>query len=132
MKKKVIQEIKNHLAQELAELAEIPETPSSQQRILELQRLLLQYQFLPVPEYTSEDVICPASLVELELDGRRSFCFIVPQGGGMVMQIDGKPIQVVSPQSPLGEALLGKRVGQTVQIETSTRAVRIYSIVSLL
>ena len=131
MKKKVIQEIKNHLAQELAELAEMPETPSSQERILELQRLLLQYQFLPVCEYTSEDVICPASLVEVELDGRRSFCFIVPQGGGMVMQIDGKPIQVVSPQSPLGEALLGKRVGQTVQIETSTRALRIYSIVSL-
>lgn len=131
MKKKVIVEIKNFLIQELSELAHSADQTESAQRIAEIQRLLVQYQFLPVREYNDEDVICPAALVELELAQSRTFCFIVPQGGGLVMQVDGKPVQVVTPYSPLGEALLGKKVGQVVEVQMPGRPARVYRVVSL-
>jgi transcription elongation GreA/GreB family factor len=31
--------------------------------------------------------------------------------------VEEKPVQVVTPQSPLGEALLGKKVGDRVRVE---------------
>lgn len=131
MKKKIIQEIQNYLAQELASLAENERSDGAIQRIVEIQRLMLQYQFLPVREYGVDDVICPAALVELDLSGHRTYCFIVPQGGGMVMQINGKAVQVVTPHSPLGEALLGKRVGDRIEVQMSGRSTRVYHVVSI-
>lgn len=130
MKKKIIQEIQSHLADELASLAKNEQSTEALERIVEIQRLLLQYQFLPIREYGVEDVICPATLVELDLAGLRTYCFIVPQGGGMIMQIDGKPVQVVTSNSPLGGALLGKRVGDSIELQVG-RSTRIYRVVSI-
>ena len=37
--------------------------------------------------------------------------FLVPGGMGLTVTVDGRPIQLVSPDSPLGQALLGRRPG---------------------
>lgn len=137
-KRKVVQEIQNYLAEELASLLplaeqadagknELPE--ESAQRIREIQQQLTMYKFLPVREYGAEDVICPSALVELELTGRRAFYFIVPSGGGLIMKVDGNPVQVITPQSPLGGALMGRRAGDLVRVETQG-APRDYRVVS--
>jgi transcription elongation GreA/GreB family factor len=138
-KRKVVEEIQAHLAEELkgllpsAEKAEsgeasMPEGTAS--RIREIQQQLTMYRFLPMREYGADDVVVPSALVELELSGRRAFYLVVPSGGGLVMKIEGHPIQVVTPQSPLGNALLGKRLGDTVRVETAG-APREYVIVSM-
>ena len=121
-KREVIQQIQEYLQQEL--------TDAPEERKSEIERLLLVYRFLPARNLGPEDVICPAALVELELNGQVTFCFITPQGGGLVTTIGGKPLQVVTPQSPLGEALLGKKPGETASVE-SRQGLRTYRIVSL-
>ena len=37
----------------------------------------------------------------------------------MTVTYDGKKILVITPQAPLGEALIGRRVGDAVEVETS-------------
>lgn len=103
---------------------------AQQARVDELSRLLLMYKYLPVRELGPDDVVCAAALVELEINHTRAFYFIAPQGGGLVTRVQGKPVQVLTPASPMGEALLGKRVGDLVEIETrdSVREYRVLSI----
>jgi len=100
------------------------------QRAQEIQQLLVMYRFLPVREYGREDVVCPGALVELDLDGTRAHYFIAPNGGGLIANVDGKPVQVITPQSPLGEALLGRKVGDIVEVEIRGK-MREYEIVSM-
>jgi len=125
-KKQVIEEIETYLRDTLSA------TPSdSRQEAEEIEKLLTMYRFLPVREFTDTDMICPSTLVELEFNGSRAFYFIVPRGGGLVTRIDGQPVQVITPQSPIGEALLGRRVGDVVRVSVreSFREYRILSIV---
>jgi transcription elongation GreA/GreB family factor len=102
------------------------------QRAADLQALISVYRLMPLPELGAGDPIAPGALVELELEdgGRRSRYFIVPRGGGTTVTIGGAAIQVVAPQSPLGEALIGRRAGDTVDVETKDR-VREYQVVSV-
>ncbi|MEI9963283.1 MAG: hypothetical protein WDM76_19860 [Limisphaerales bacterium] len=49
--------------------------------------------------------------MELETDGESTFYFIGPRAGGTEVLHDKKEILVITPQSPLGEQLLGKKSG---------------------
>lgn len=105
------------------------------QRAAELQSQLLMWKHLPIREYGPEDVACPAALIELEFQGgpgrsTRAFYFIAPQGGGLVTRVDGHPVQVITPNSPMGEALMGRKEGELVEVETrgSVRAYRVISV----
>ncbi len=124
-KKKVIAEIQNYLAQELSDLASALEKPNAidpeamrdiAARVDEIKQQLTMYKFLPVRAYTSEDVICPGGLVELEFNQMHAFYLIVPKGGGLVTRVEGQAVQVITPNSPLGEAVLGKRVGDAAEV----------------
>lgn len=129
-KKEVIEQVQAYLAEELSQLVNAA-SPEEVARAAEIQKQLVMYRFLPMREYGKDDVVCPSALVELELNGRRAFYFIVPQGGGLVTSVGGVPVQVITPQSPLGEVLLGKKAGEEVRVETSGGGHRVYRIVSL-
>lgn len=90
---------------------------------------LLMFRFLPARPLSREDVVCPGALVKLALQGpgSLSFCLIVPNQGGLILQWRGLPLQVVTPLSPLGEALLGKSVGQQAQLQVR-HGQRVYEI----
>ena len=126
-KRKVISEIQNYLA---TELSSIHEDPGSRARVGEIRDLLLMYKFLPVRDYGADDVVCAGGLVEVEVNGMHTYCLIVPKGGGLVTSVDGKAIQVLTPESPLGGALLGQRAGVQVKValgkgERTYRIVRV-------
>src|SRR4051794_13672022 len=128
MNKQVLVElIRKHLGEELAELqrsAEGDVVPSAAREALreragEVERQLLMFRFLPVRELGEGEVVCPAALVELELlagKGIRAFYFVTPQSGGLVTSLEGRPVQVVSTQSPIGAAILGKKAGDVVEV----------------
>jgi hypothetical protein len=143
-KVQVITQIKEYLAQELKELETPagsainrvrPEAPQldeeAEQRMKDLKSLLLMYRFLPVRNYNAEDVIVPSALVQLQLGSAVAYYFIAPQGGGLITNVDGKAVQVITPNSPLGDALLGKKAGDKVQVEIRG-GIREYQILSVL
>ncbi len=54
------------------------------------------------------------ALIEAEEDGEPVTFFLAPEGGGTRLQ---GGVQVVTPASPLGQALLGKRAGDEVELK---------------
>lgn len=122
-KRRVVEEITAFLNDELAE--------AGPERAAEIRRLLQMYRFLPVREFGPDDVVCPSALVGLELQGGPTTHFlIVPSGGGLVTRIEGLPVQVITPQSPMGEALMGKKAGDQVVVEARTEK-RCYRVLSV-
>src|SRR3954471_18577763 len=63
------------------------------QRAAELQSQITMWKFLPLREYGAEDLACPGALIELEHGKTRAFYFIAPRGGGLVMRLEGRPVQ---------------------------------------
>lgn len=62
-------------------------------------------------------VIQASALVTLEdEDGSRSVFFVAPFGGGATLSADGAAAQVITPQSPLGQALLGRAQGDVIEL----------------
>ena len=50
--------------------------------------------------------------MELDADRTRSLYFIGPRNGGLEVQFGRKEVTVITPQSPLGQNLMGKKSGQ--------------------
>lgn len=131
-KRSVIRMIQSHLEDELSERRasdSISRSPSPE--LQELERAVLMYRFLPIRDFTDEDVVAPASLVELELSGRHLWVLVVPNHGGLVTSHEGRPVQVVTPNSPLGEAMLGKKTGESFTVEAGS-GIREYRILRIL
>lgn len=78
------------------------------------------YGTLPLPEFKANDVIALGAVVEVESGGtggktRRHRYFIGPRAGGLELRVGGHDLLVLTPQSPLGRQLIGRRVGETIQ-----------------
>lgn len=61
--------------------------------------------------------IAVSALVTIERGGARMRAFLAPAGGGMTVRCAGDDVQVITPRSPLGRALLGARAGDVVEVE---------------
>jgi transcription elongation GreA/GreB family factor len=83
------------------------------ERVRDLERTDNALQFLDLPACT---VVAAGALAELESDDGRHTYFMAPLGGGMKTTLEGTEIQVITPQSPLGHALLGRHAGDTVEL----------------
>ncbi len=70
------------------------------------------YETLATRNFGSDEPIELTALVELETDGVRGIYFIGPKSGGLEIKLKGKEIMVITPQSPLGQNLMGKKSGQ--------------------
>lgn len=87
-------------------------------------------EFLELRDFGKKDPIGPSALVELAVDGERSVFFLADVGGGRKVAVGGVEIQVVTAEAPLGQALLGKRQGDSFEMRVK-RDVREYDIVEV-
>jgi len=69
------------------------------------------YQSLQIRDFDPNDPIDLTAVVELDAGGSRSTYFIGPKSGGLELQYQGNEIVVITPQSPLGQNLVGKTAG---------------------
>ncbi len=133
-KRAIVQQIIRHLGQQLEHLAgssramhadasdeqnkpedkydtrglETAYLASSQARLAtEIEEALAAYQTLALRKFTADAPIDLTALVELELRGERLYYFLGPKGGG----IEVKEVLVITPESPIGKELLGKKIG---------------------
>ena len=67
----------------------------------------------------------------MEADSARSIYFIGPRNGGLEIKHQRKEIMVITPQSPLGQNLMGKKTGEkwTAKLGGVTVKSRIVSVV---
>jgi transcription elongation GreA/GreB family factor len=78
-------------------------------RAQEIRKSLESYQKLVLRGFDDETPIRLTALVTIEAeDGRIRKVFLGPAGGGLKLDNGGEEYTVITPESPLGRALLGK------------------------
>jgi transcription elongation GreA/GreB family factor len=82
----------------------------------ELEAAIAEFEKLGAKKFADGEAIAVGALVELEHGGENSFYFLGPRAGGTEVLHDRKEILVITPQSPLGEQLLGKKSGDQPQL----------------
>jgi transcription elongation GreA/GreB family factor len=85
------------------------------QRVAELEAAVADTTVLVLRELTA---VAQTALVTVEEDGDEVTYFLAPYGGGTVL---AGGVQVVTPSSPLGAALLGKRVDDEIEVRLPGR-----------
>ena len=82
------------------------------ERVERLRDAVATLAALPLSKAGGDDEIGLAALVGVvDETGQVARYFIVPAGGGELLDVDGMAIQSLTPASPLGSALIGKQVG---------------------
>lgn len=100
------------------------------ERVRDLERLANLLTFLELRSFGPGDPIAPTALVELEAEGKHAHYFLAPQGGGLRAEVQGRIIQVVTTEAPLGNALLGKTRGEAFELRMGGK-LREYTIVDV-
>ncbi len=91
---------------------------------------LATYQTLKLGKFTATTPIDLTAVVELESRGERLLYFLGPKSGGIEIHVAGQEILVITPESPLGQALIGKRAGDRITLQTrgSAQEFRVVSV----
>lgn len=90
-------------------------------RAAEIDEALSLFRGLTFAEFKDDDPVSSTALVSLDLDGKKSLVLFMPKGGGLSAQLAGESVQIVTPSSSLGEALLGLKVGDVAEFEVGAR-----------
>jgi transcription elongation GreA/GreB family factor len=96
----------------------------------EIETAIVEFEKLAAKKFTNGDAIEVGALVELEQLGEKAFYFLGPRAGGTEIEHDKKEILVITPQSPLGAQLVGRKAGEHAELKlgAETRAAKILSV----
>jgi len=83
------------------------------QRVAELEAAVAELGVFAPRAFAAGAAIAMGALITADEDGEPRHLFVAPHGGGSVV---AGSVHVVTPASPLGRALLGKRAGDDVEI----------------
>ena len=89
-------------------------------RIVDTEEFLACLKHLPVKSFSPTDVIEAGAFLTLSLNDKEQYFFLAPLGGGFSTLFEGRRIQIITPSSPLGEALLGLRQGEWAVVERNS------------
>ena len=85
-------------------------------QMMEMEAAILAFENMDLRRFGAGDPICTGALVELEHKGERTFYFIGSKAGGMEVRHEEHMVLVITPQSPLGTQLQGKKQGDLLQL----------------
>jgi hypothetical protein len=88
-------------------------------RVAEIQEVLTVFKNINLKPFAPDDPIQNSALVDIEVDGKPSRMFVLPLGGGESVEFGGKTVQIVTPGSALGKALLGMHAGDSNTFEVN-------------
>ncbi|MBX3189132.1 MAG: GreA/GreB family elongation factor [Labilithrix sp.] len=87
------------------------------ERVRELETAVKVLSGLDLVELGETTPICASAVVTLrDDDDDEATYFMCPHGGGTRLSLEGASVQVVTPQSPLGKALLGRTEGDVIEL----------------
>lgn len=87
------------------------------QRVAELKEALYEFKHTPMKNFNEQTPITATAMIEVESDSKRNHLFFMPRGGGIVVTVNGARVQVVTPSTPLGQALLQNKKGDQIYVE---------------
>jgi transcription elongation GreA/GreB family factor len=100
-------------------------------RAAAIRQTLANWKQLVLRRFDPQQGIQLGALLELsDAAGRQQYLFLGPDGAAMKLQQDGQAVQVIGPQAPLGQLLLGKQVGDevTLRVPSGVQLLEILSV----
>lgn len=91
-------------------------------RVGELEELISICNQLSRDDLPKGSPVQAGALVELDLEGQAKTVFVLPKGGGMTFKVDERSVQIVTPVSPLGRAIVRLKEGEVTQVEVGGSA----------
>ena len=86
-------------------------------RVIEFQHAIDTYKALELIEFNNDSYIALGALVQLSADAETNHWFFIgPAAGGFRDQIAQHNITVITPQSPMGTALIGKQLDDDIEV----------------
>ena len=85
-------------------------------RVAELEEALHAFNSMTVRRFDTDDGAALSALVSVKADGAESHYFLAPSAGGTEVQYEGHEIMVITPGSPLGQKLMGRKPGDQVSL----------------
>ncbi len=85
-------------------------------RVEELAEQVQRLELTPLRSYVPDDAIGPGALVRVSVDDEERIFFVMPHGGGTELTVGTTRVTVVTPSSPVGAALSGKRLGDDFEL----------------
>ncbi len=99
-------------------------------RVEETEDAVTRLSYLELRSFGSDDPVALSALVSVDVDGAERHYFLVPAAGGQRVQAGGVEVQLLTPSSPVGRALIGKRAGDSFELTLAGR-VRQYEVVQV-
>lgn len=89
------------------------------ERVASLRSDLDQLHAFRLRSFEEDGPIALGAVIELEGDAKeRRLYFLAPAGAGEVLEDGEDAVRVLTPRSPLGRALIGKSLGDEVELHT--------------
>lgn len=85
-------------------------------QVAELEAAIAAFRTLPVRKFGAGEAIALGALVELERGREQTAYFLGPCAGGTEVTVAKRVVLVITPQSPLGSQLQGRRAGEQVEL----------------
>ncbi|PNU18894.1 transcription elongation factor GreAB [Geothermobacter hydrogeniphilus] len=100
-------------------------------RAQQIRLALADYRTLALRNFVSDQPVRLTALVVLEdEEGRLRRVFLGPSAGGLRVMLDDVEVTVVTPESPLGKALLGRQIDDRIELGEGPGQ-RVYEIVAV-
>ena len=92
-------------------------------KISELEEDLLAIENLGAPKFSADAPIDVGALIELDAKTGKSHYLLAPRAGGLEIEFERREIWIITPQSPIGKLLLGRRAGEKFKFGAGAAAV---------
>ena len=83
----------------------------------EIQGAIAAFEKLDARKFEAGEPIDVGAFVELAFDGVKTAYFIGPRAGGTELLHEKREVTVITPQSPLGEQLVGRKQGDVLKLK---------------
>jgi len=93
------------------------------QRVVDLEQASKRVAFMEVRDFGPDDPIDVSALVQIETEGETEprWYLLAVAGGGRTIACEGLSIEVITPQAPLGRALIGRQTGEDLELRLGAR-----------
>ncbi len=84
------------------------------EQVLLLQQAVQKLKALDLTASNDSDIVKPGCIVILSGEHEDYQFFLLPAGGGTEVSYENQPLTVITPDSPIGELILGKSITDTL------------------